>query len=157
MNENKIHHLMKPQMNTDKSETKPLLKPQMNADERRSKINQLTEKIIGCVLQVSNVLGAGFLEKVYENALVVELRQSNLRVEQQHRIEVRYRDVLVGDFVADILVEGCVIVEVKAVKALDDIHAAQCLNYLRATQLQICLLVNFGTPKATVKRIVHNF
>ena len=129
----------------------------MNADERRLVLDQITEKVIGCVYQVSNLLGSGFLEKVYENALAVELRQIGLSVSQQHRIEVRYKDVLVGDFVADLLVEGCVLVEIKAAKALDDIHAAQCLNYLKATGFQVCLLVNFGTTKAIVKRVVQNF
>jgi GxxExxY protein len=87
----------------------------------------------------------------------VELVQSGLRVTQQRRIEVRYKDVLVGDFVADILVDECVIVEIKAVKSLDDVHTAQCLNYLKATGLQVCLLVSFGAPKATVKRVVRGF
>jgi len=125
--------------------------------ERRSRLDHITEKIIGCVHQVSNILGIGFLEKVYENALVVELTQAGLLVAQQRRIEVRYKDILVGDFVADLLVEECVIVEIKAVKALDDVHTAQCLNYLKATGLQVCLLVNFGAPKATVKRVVYGF
>jgi len=129
----------------------------MDADERRLRLDRITEKIIGCVHQVSNVLGPGFLEKVYENALAVELRQLDLQVVQQHRIEVRYKGVLVGDFVADLLIEECVIVEVKAVKALDDIFTAQCLNYLKATGLQVCLLVNFGAPKATVRRVVYGF
>ncbi len=129
----------------------------MDADERRSRLDQITEKIIGCVHQVSNILGTGFLEKVYENALTVELAQADLRATQQRRIEVRYKDVMVGDFVADILVEECVIVEIKAVKTLDDAHTAQCLNYLKATGLQVCLLVNFGAPKATVKRVVRGF
>ena len=129
----------------------------MEADERRSRLDQITEKIIGCVHQVSNVLGPGFLEKVYENALGVELRLAGLRVIQQQRIEVRYRESLVGEFVADLLVEECVIVEIKAVKAFEDIHTAQCVNYLKATGLQVCLLVNFGSPKAIVKRIVHGF
>jgi len=96
----------------------------MDADERRSRLDQITERIIGCVHQVSNVLGPGFLEKVYENALAVELGQVGVQVAQQHRIEVRYKDVLVGDFVADLLVEGCVIVEIKAIRSLDDIHTA---------------------------------
>jgi len=125
--------------------------------ERRSKLDHITEKIIGCVHQVSNILGIGFLEKVYENALVVELTQAGLLVAQQRRIEVRYKDILVGDFVADLLVEECVIVEIKAVKALDDVHTAQCLNYLKATGLQVCSLINFGAPKATVKRVVYGF
>jgi GxxExxY protein len=129
----------------------------MDADERRSRLDQVTEKIIGCVHQVSNVLGPGFLEKVYENALAIELGHIGFRVTQQRRIEVRYREVLVGDFVADLLVEECVIVEIKAARGLDDIHTAQCVNYLKATGLQVCLLVNFGTPKATVKRVVYGF
>ena len=127
------------------------------ADGRRSRLDQITEKIIGCVHQVSNILGPGFLEKVYENALAVELGLVGLRAAQQRRIEVYYRENLVGDFVADLLVEECVIVEIKAIRALEDIHTAQCVNYLKATGLQVCLLVNFGAPKATVKRIVHGF
>ena len=106
---------------------------------------------------MSNVLGPGFLEKVYENALAVELGRAGLQTVQQHRIAVRYKDILVGDFVADLLVEECIIVEIKAVRALDDIHTAQCVNYLKATGLQVCLLVNFGAPKATVKRVVYGF
>jgi GxxExxY protein len=129
----------------------------IDPDERRLALDRITEKIIGCVHQVSNVLGPGFLEKVYENALAVELGQMGLRVAQQQRIEVRYRSVLVGEFVADILVEECVIVEIKAVKSFEDIHTAQCVNYLKATGLQVCLLVNFGAPRAIVKRIVHGF
>jgi GxxExxY protein len=129
----------------------------MDADERRSRLDQITERIIGCVHQVSNVLGPGFLEKVYENALAVELGQAGIQVAQQHRIEVRYKDVLVGDFVADLLVEECVIVEIKAITSLSDIHTAQCVNYLKATGLQVCLLVNFGAPKANVKRVVYGF
>ena len=129
----------------------------MNADERRSRLDQITEKIIGCVHQVSNALGPGFLEKVYENALAVELGQAGIQAERQYRIEVRYKDVLVGDFIADLLVEGCVVVEIKAIASLNDIHTAQCVNYLKATGLQVCLLVNFGAPKATVKRVVYGF
>ena len=129
----------------------------MDADERRSRLDQITERIIGCVHQVSNVLGPGFLEKVYENALALELGQAGIQVAQQHRIEVRYKDVLVGDFVADLLVEECVIVEIKAITSLSDIHTTQCVNYLKATALQVCLLVNFGAPKANVKRVVYGF
>ena len=129
----------------------------MDTDERRSRLDRITEKIIGCVHQVSNILGPGFLEKVYENALAVELGLVGLQVAQQRRIEVYYRENLVGDFVADLLVEECVIIEIKAIRALEDIHTAQCVNYLKATGLQVCLLVNFGAPKAIVKRIVHGF
>ena len=145
-------------MNADQFQTRTNpIEPPMDADERRSRLDRITEKIIGCVHQVSNTLGTGFLEKVYENALVVELGLVGLRVAQQRRIEVYYRDNLVGDFVADLLVEECVIVEIKAIRALEDIHTAQCVNYLKATALQVCLLVNFGAAKATVKRIVYGF
>jgi GxxExxY protein len=127
----------------------------MNADQQR--LNQITERIIGGAFTVSNTLGCGFLEKVYENALAHELRKTGLTVESQHPIQVRYDGVIVGDYVADLLVEGCVLVELKAVKALDEIHVAQCLNYLKATGLTVCLLLNFSHPKLEVRRIVHAF
>jgi GxxExxY protein len=126
-------------------------------EKRRGTLDGITEAIIGCAHSVSNSLGAGFLEKVYENALAVELRLNSIETIQQQRIEVSYRDVVVGDYVADLLVEKCVVVEVKAVKALEDIHVAQCLNYLKATSLSVCLLINFGSPKVVVKRIVRRF
>ncbi len=126
----------------------------MNADERR--LNEITEKIIGCAYEVANGLGSGFLEKVYENAMRIELQRAGLAVLQQHPILVNWRGELVGDYCADLLVEGCVIVELKAVKAFDDVHMAQCLNYLKATGLHICLLINFGKPQIEVKRVVRN-
>ena len=129
----------------------------MDTDTHRSHLDDITQKIIGCVHDVSNALGSGFLEKVYENSLGVELQLAGLQVTQQQRIEVTYRDVLVGDFVADLLVDDSVLIEVKAVRTLEDIHTAQCMNYLKATGLQVCLLVNFGTPKAAVKRVVLGF
>jgi len=126
----------------------------MDADERR--LNELTEKIIGCTYAVANGMGCGFLEKVYENALRIELQRAGLVVLQQHPIAVMWRGEIVGDYYADLLVEGCVVVELKAVKALDEIHMAQCLNYLKATGHRICLLINFGKPQIEVKRIVRN-
>ena len=129
----------------------------MNADERRLKLDRITERIIGCVYKVSNTMGSGFLEKVYENALTLELRKNGLKVKQQHGIQIRYDGVVVGEFAADLLVEDKVIIELKATKALDDIHMAQCLNYLKATDLSVCLLINFGKPKAEIRRIVNNF
>jgi GxxExxY protein len=102
-------------------------------------------------------LGAGFVEKVYENALAHELRENGLAVEQQHPIQVLYDGAVVGDFVGDFLVDGCVLVELKALKAPGDTEMAQCLNYLKATGLRICLLLNFGKPGVEIKRIVHNF
>ena len=129
----------------------------MNTGARRLELDQMTEKIIGCAYAVSNTLGSGFLEKVYENALAHELRKTGLTVAQQHDILVRYDGVVVGEFTADLLVEERVLVELKAAKALDDIHAAQCLNYLKATGLHVCLLLNFGKPRVEVKRIVLSF
>jgi GxxExxY protein len=125
--------------------------------DRREALDQVTSKIIGSVHEVSNTLGSGFLEKVYENALAVELRRQGLIVVPQQRIEVLYKQVIVGDYIADLLVEECVIVEVKCARGIDEVHSAQCLNYLKATGLNVCLLVNFGAPKAIIRRIVHNF
>ena len=126
----------------------------MNTDEHKSEIDRVTEKIIGCAFTVSNRLGCGFLEKVYENALVIELRKAGLRISQQPLVEVRYDDVVVGTYVADLVVEGLVLLEIKAVKLLDEIHTAQCLNYLKATCLTLCLLINFGRPRIDVKRVI---
>jgi GxxExxY protein len=129
----------------------------MNTDEHRRDLDQTTEKVIGCAFTVSNKLGCGFLEKVYENALILELRKAGLDVQQQKAIQVSYDGVVVGEFVADLLVEGSVLVELKAVQVLDDVHTAQCLNYLKATGLKVCLLLNFGKPKLQIKRVVLGF
>ncbi len=129
----------------------------MNADERRLLLDQITERMIGCAHLVSNGLGCGFLEKVYENALAVELAHAGLKVAQQQKIEVRYKEALVGEYIADLVVENSVIIEVKAARVLEQIHVAQCLNYLKATGYHVCLLINFGTPKAGIKRIVNEF
>jgi GxxExxY protein len=125
----------------------------MNADEAR--VNRLSEQVIGCAFQVTNTLGIGFLEKVYENALVHELRKSGLAVRQQHGIVVYYDGVVVGEYAVDLLVEGTIMVELKAVKALDNVHAAQCINYLRATGLRLCLLLNFGKPRLQIQRFAN--
>jgi GxxExxY protein len=116
-------------------------------------INQITEKIIGCSYIVSNTLGCGFLEKVYENALAHELRKLGLKVLQQHAIKVFYDGVIVGEYVADLFVEDCVIVEIKALKGLDESQISQCLNYLKATKVKIGLLINFGRPRVEIKRV----
>lgn len=129
----------------------------MDADEYRLNLNSITERIIGCVYKVSNTLGSSFLEKVYENALALELRKNELEVKQQYGIQVRYDTMVVGEFAADLLVEDRVFIELKATKALDDIHMAQCLNYLKTTDLSLCLLVNFGKPKAEIRRFLNNY
>jgi len=130
----------------------------MNRDgTRREELNRMTEQIIGGAFTVSNELGSGFLEKDYENALAHELRKAGIRVEQQYPIQVHYDGIVVGNYVADLRVEGCVLVELKAIAALSNIEMAQCLNYLKATDLRVCLLLNFGQPRVEVKRIVHDF
>jgi GxxExxY protein len=116
-------------------------------------LNEITAAIIGAAYVVSNELGAGFLEKVYENALRVELEEIGLNVECQHEIQIRYRNQVVGQYVADMVIEGKVLLELKAVSAIDDIHRAQCINYLRATKLPLCLLINFGRPKVEIVRL----
>jgi GxxExxY protein len=111
----------------------------------------ITEKIIGAFYEVNNALGYGFLEKVYENAMAIELRSRGLRVQQQARVLVYYRGQQVGEYFADLLVNDCVIIELKTTEALVDEHHAQILNYLKATQIEVGLLMNFG-PKAEFKR-----
>ena len=112
---------------------------------------ELTEGIIGAYYQVYNTLGSGFLEKVYENALAIELRDQGLSIVQQAPITVYYASQVVGEHFADLIVEDCVIVELKATKALSPEHEAQLLNYLKATEFEVGLLLNFG-PKAAFKR-----
>jgi GxxExxY protein len=125
----------------------------MNTD--RATINELAELIIGRALVVSNTLGSGFVEKVYENALAYELRKAGLMVAQQHDIAVCYEGVVIGAYKSDMLVENSVLVELKAVKMLESNHCAQCLNYLKATDLWLCLLLNFGNPRLAIKRLVN--
>lgn len=113
----------------------------------------VTERIIGCAFRVANALGHGFVEKVYENALAHEMRKCGLGVVQQRGIVVFYDGVIVGEYTADLLVEDQVIVELKVVGALGDVHVPQCRNYLRATGKPLCLLINFGQPKVEIRRI----
>jgi len=126
----------------------------MHTDVHKSEIDRVTEKIIGCAFTVGNRLGCGFLEKVYENALVIELRRAGLHIAQQQLMKVLYDEVVVGTYLADVVVEDSVLVEIKAVKLLDEIHSAQCLNYLKATGLPLCLLINFGRPRVDIKRLI---
>src|SRR5579862_441886 len=126
----------------------------MNTDERE-RLNGLTSKVIGAAQRVSSVLGCGFLEKVHENALVVELGRRGLKVVQQKALAVRYESKVVGEYFADLVVENEVVVELKTVKNLDSIHEAQCINYLRASGAPICLLMNFARPRLDVRRIIN--
>jgi GxxExxY protein len=128
----------------------------MDAEHANSdRLNAISGAIIGCAFTVLNTLGAGFLEKVYENALALELREAGLEVAQQHGSTVTYRDVLVGEYFVDLLIEGAVLVELKVVKALDEAHRLQCVNYLKATGLRLCLLLNVGNPRLEIKRVVN--
>ncbi len=115
---------------------------------------ELTDKILGAAFKVQNALGTGFLEKVYENALAFELRKGRLAVECQKPFPVRYEGTVVGDYLADIVVSGKVIVECKAASNLDPVHEAQLMNYLKASGLRIGVLLNFGRPKFQYGRIV---
>jgi len=112
---------------------------------------EITSVIINAFYLVYNTLGYGFLEKVYENALLHELRKRGLQVEQQVPIKVIFDGVIVGEYFADLFVEGKVIVELKAATAISDAHKAQLINYLKATGIEVGLILNFG-PKATFKR-----
>ncbi|MCX5816428.1 MAG: GxxExxY protein [Proteobacteria bacterium] len=117
-------------------------------------INDITYIINGAVFEVNRVLGPGFLEKVYENALLIELRKQGLKADAQVPVNVFYKDEPAGEYVADLLVENKVIVELKTVERIDKIHEAQLINYLKATGIQAGLLVNFKHAKAEIKRIV---
>jgi GxxExxY protein len=113
---------------------------------------ELTRQIIGCAYKVFNAMGHGFLESVYEKCMLIELRKLGLHVVNQHPIKVYYDGQVVGDFDADLFVGNCVIVELKAVSVLLRIHEAQLVNYLKATGIDIGLLLNFGEQRVEVKR-----
>ena len=132
----------------------PQITPNTQMDTEGNGANPLSRRIIGCALTVLHTLGTGFLEKVYENALQHELRKAGLAVSQQHPTLVQYDGIVVGQYTIDLLVEHTVLVELKVAEAIDDIHRAQCLNYLKATGLHLCLLLNFGRPHLEIKRIV---
>jgi GxxExxY protein len=106
-----------------------------------------------CVQRVAEILGSGYSEKVYENALYHELTKAGMEVVQQQRLPIVYDGVTVGLLAADLLVDGRIIVELKSVRWLDDLHLAQCANYLKATQSAACLLINFGAVPPEVKKL----
>lgn len=117
---------------------------------------EITSKIIGAFYAVYNTLGHGFLEKAYENALLLELRKAGLSAEQQKKIEVFYWEERVGEYYADIVVEGCVILELKAAECLAPEHEAQLINYLKGTSIEVGLLLNFGPKPQFMRRIFTN-
>ena len=116
---------------------------------------KLTEKIIGVSFDVLNELGSGFLESVYQRALVLALTQAGLVVQEQVPLRVEFRGNVVGEFIADVIVEGLVVLELKSGKALNAEHEAQLLNYLKAAGMKVGLLLNFGRPKLEWKRLVR--
>ncbi|NNM66503.1 MAG: GxxExxY protein [Spirochaetales bacterium] len=115
----------------------------------------LTAKIIGCAFQVHNILGSGFLEKVYENALAKVLRDSGLRVQQQIPLKVIFENTVVGEYIADMVVQDTVIVELKVASRIEAIHEMQLVNYLKATGIKLGLVINFGT-KVEVRRKINS-
>jgi len=128
----------------------------MNTDEH-GYFDTLTEKVLGAVFEVSNTLGAGFLEKVYQRALLQELRLRGLRAAAEVSFPVTYKGQGVGEYFADLLVEDVLVIELKCAERLSNEHIAKCLNYLRASRRTVCLLVNFQKPKVEWKRILHGF
>ena len=118
------------------------------------KLDDITYEIRGAAFKINRILGSGFLEKVYENALLVELKNRGLKSASQIPLKVTYENEIVGDYFADIIVEGRVLVELKTVEKLNKIHEAQLLNYLKATGIQVGLLINFYHPKVKIKRFI---
>ncbi|MCH7500266.1 MAG: GxxExxY protein [Nitrospinae bacterium] len=115
---------------------------------------EITEKIIGCAYKVYNQMGSGFLESVYEKCMMIELKSLDLDADAQKPIKVYYGDIIVGEFIADIIVNGSIILELKAVRKINKIHEVQLVNYLVATRKSLGLLLNFGDEKVEVKRKV---
>src|SRR5438874_1210084 len=124
----------------------------MNTD--KTKIDALTEKVIGAAFEVSNTLGCGFLEKVYRRAMVRELGFRSVRATMEASLSVMYKGYSVGDYFADLIVEETLVVDLKCAERLASEHMAQCINYLRASGLPVCLLINFQRPRLEIKRIV---
>jgi GxxExxY protein len=127
--------------------------PLINADERRYAHSELTERIIGVFYEVYNELGYGFVESVYESAMCIALRSKGLAVERQLPVPVWFRGQQIGNFYADLVVNQSVILELKAARALEPNHISQLLNYLRATAIEVGLVLNFG-PRPSVRRLL---
>ena len=118
--------------------------------------DELSQRVIGCAYEVSNTLGAGFFENVYEKALCVELNNNGLQFQRQKPVLVKYKGSHVGEYIADIIVQNELLLELKAVTDLCREHEAQLLNYLKATGLSTGLLLNFGKPRLGIKRMIWN-
>ncbi len=120
------------------------------------KHSDITDRIIKAFYQVYNTLGYGFLERVYENAMLIELTSMGMMVEKQRQIKVYYQENEVGEYYADLFVEGCVIVELKAAEALCEEHEFQLINYLKATEIEVGLLLNFGKKPELKRKVFSN-
>jgi len=117
---------------------------------------ELSYKIVGIAMEVHNRLGFGFLEKVYENSLDILLRKNGIKVEKQYPIQIIFENQVVGEYVADLFIENSIMIELKACNSLLDVHKAQLLNYLKATGVELGILINFGTEKLEYKRVINN-
>jgi len=126
----------------------------MNKHEETIIYKQLSYDIMSAALTVHKKLGHGFLEKIYENALAIELKNHNILFRQQAPIKVFYENKLIGEYAADILVDDKIIIELKAAEEISNIHKAQLINYLRATNLRLGIIINFGKPRLEYKRVV---
>ena len=139
-----------------KSSQRPQLKGNQPDEDERARLEALVEKVIGAAYEVSNVLGSGFLEKVYERALIEELSLRGIRSRAQAIFPVAYKGKPIGTYSADLAVDDRLLVEVKCVEQFSNEHLAQCINYLKASGLRLALLINFRHPKVEWRRIVHN-
>ncbi len=115
---------------------------------------ELSDKIIGCAIQVHRLLGPGFLERVYEEALLIELRKAGLQAERQKQLTIFYDQVAIGEHRLDLVVENRVVIELKACKAVEDVHLATVRSYLKASRLQLGLILNFAKPTLEIRRVV---
>jgi len=120
-------------------------------------LNQLSGKIIGLAIEIHKKLGPGFIEKIYERALREEFKKGEIRFSSQHEIQIKYGDTSIGGQRLDLLVEGEIIVELKSVSEISEIHQAQLISYLKAADKKVGLILNFAKKKLDIKRIVNNF
>ena len=116
---------------------------------------QLTEKIIGCAIEVHKKLGPGFLESIYENAFIIELQKQNLQVERQREVVIKYDSVEIGRHRLDLIIDDTIVVELKAIKNIEDVHFAIVKSYLKALGKEHGLIINFSKKVIEVKRVIH--
>lgn len=139
----------------NESSQRPQRKEKEPDTEERARLEALVEKVIGAAYEVSNVLGAGFLEKIYERALIEELTLRSVRARPQATFPVGYKGKHIGTYAADLVVDDCLVVEVQCVEQFSNEHLAQCINYLKASGFHLALLIHFRHPKVEWRRIVH--